>query len=59
MVSIDSIGDNMTDKLTSMQIHESTIEVLHNLKNRGDSYEDVIRLLLHNYDESINFQDYK
>lgn len=46
----------MTDKKTSMQIHESTLEVLHTLKKRQDSYEDVIRMLLQNYDESIEFQ---
>lgn len=49
----------MTDKKTSMQIHESTLEVLHTLKKRQDSYEDVIRMLLQNYDESIEFQKWK
>lgn len=59
ILTIVCIGDNMTDKKTSMQIHESTLEVLHTLKKRQDSYEDVIRMLLQNYDESIEFQKMK
>ena len=46
-------------KITSMQISEDTLDVLHNLKNRGESYEDVIKRLLLNYDESITFDDVK
>ena len=49
----------MTDKRTTMQIHESTLNELHKFKGRGQSYEDVIRMLLQNYDESIKFENYK
>lgn len=54
MGSIVMIGDNMTRKITSMQISEETLDKLHDLKNRGDSYEDVILMLLQNYERSIN-----
>jgi len=53
MVSIELFGDNMS-KRTSMQISEDTLNELHHLKNRGDSYEDVIKMLLLNYRESNN-----
>lgn len=39
-------------KITSMQISEETLDQLHNLKNRGESYEDVVKMLLQNYCES-------
>lgn len=49
----------MTDKKTSMQIHESTLNALFQLKGRNDTFEDVIRMLLQAYDESITFDSYK
>ena len=52
MDSIVIIGDDMSKKITSMQISEDTLNILHNLKNRGESYEDVIIRLLKNYDNS-------
>ena len=45
----------MTDKKTSMQIHDSTLNELHKFKGRNETYEDVIRMLLQEYDESITF----
>ena len=57
MVSIVIIGDNMADKKTSMQIHDSTLNELHKLKGRNQTYEDVVRMLLLEYDESITFDD--
>lgn len=38
-------------KITSMQISAETLDKLHDLKNRGQSYEDVVKMLLQNYDE--------
>ncbi len=49
----------MTDRKTSMQIHESTLDALHKLKGRNDTFEDVVRMLLQAYDESITFENYK
>lgn len=51
--------DNMNDRKTSMQIHESTLNVLHSLKGRSETYEDVIRMLLLEHDDSITFDSYK
>lgn len=59
MLTIVIVGDNMTKKITSMQISEQTLDILHNLKSRGDTYEDVIIMLLQNYDESITFDNVK
>lgn len=42
----------MSKKITSMQISEETLDKLHSLKNRGDSYEDVILMLLQHYEKS-------
>ena len=38
-------------KITSMQISETTLDQLHDLKKRGDTYEDVILMLLQVYNE--------
>lgn len=47
MDTIDYIGDNMKDRITSMQIHESTLKKLHEQKRFQESYEDVVLRLLH------------
>ena len=49
----------MTDKITSMQIHESTLELLHEHKGRKQSYEDVVLMLLQNYENSNNDDNIK
>lgn len=49
----------MIDKKTTMQIHESTLSELHKFKGRKDTFEDVVRMLLQAYDESITFDNYK
>ena len=49
----------MKDKKTSMQIHESTLIELFRFKGKNDTYEDVIRMLLLNYDSSITFENDK
>ena len=49
-----SFGDNMTDKITTMQVHESTLRLLHEHKGFKQSYEDVVLMLLQNYTESNN-----
>ena len=36
-----------------MQVHESTLKLLHEKKGFKQSYEDVVLMLLHNCDESI------
>ena len=41
-------------KITSMQISEETLDKLHKLKNRGESYEDVVKMLLQTYEKSNN-----
>ncbi len=44
----------MTKKITSMQISEETLDKLYDLRRRGDTYEDVILMLLQYHDESNN-----
>ena len=46
-------------KITSMQISTDTLDKLHDLKKRGDSYEDVIIMLLQHYSESITSESNK
>ena len=36
----------MTDKITTMQIHESTLKLLFQKKSFGETYEDVVLRLL-------------
>ena len=36
----------MEDKITSMQVHESTLRLLHEKKGYKETYEDVILKLL-------------
>ena len=43
----------MTDKVTSIRIHQSTKELLEAHGNYGDSHEDIIKKLLHYYENSI------
>lgn len=59
ILSIFTIGDNMTDKITTMQIHESTLRLLHELKGFKQSYEDVVLMLLQNYENSNNADNVK
>ena len=49
----------MTDKVTSIRIHQSTKEILESHGNYGDSHEDIIKMLLQHYDSSITFENYK
>lgn len=44
----------MTDKITTMQVHESTLRLLHEHKGFKQSYEDVVLMLLQNYNDGIN-----
>ena len=44
----------MTKKISSMQISEETLDILHSLKKRGETYEDVILRLLHAWQENEN-----
>ena len=39
----------MTDKITSMQVHESTLRKLHEIKDYKESFEDVVLRLLLEY----------
>ena len=52
-------SDTMIDKKTTMQIHKSTLDALDQVGERGQTYEDIIRILLHAYDKSITFDNYK
>ena len=48
----------MTD-VSSMQISKNTLDKLHDLKKRGDTYEDVILMLLQVYGESNTSENHK
>lgn len=49
----------MTDKVTSIRIHQSTKEILESHGTYGDSHEDIIKMLLQYFDSSITFDNYK
>ena len=36
----------MSDKITTMQLHESTLKLLYEQKSFGETYEDVLLKLL-------------
>ena len=40
-------------KITSMQITDETLDKLHALKGRGQTYEDVVKMLLQTYEDNI------
>ena len=44
---------------TSMQIYSGTLEKLHALKGRGQSYDDVVNMLLQVYYESNTVESNK
>ena len=54
----NSFKNNSSGK-TTMQIHKSTLDALDQVGERGQTYEDIIRMLLQAYDESITFDNYK
>ncbi len=54
----NSFKNNSSEK-TTMQIHKSTLDALDQVGERGQTYEYIIRMLLHAYDESITFDNYK
>jgi len=35
---------------TTIRVDDETADLLHNRKDRGDSYDDVIRRLIRNYE---------
>lgn len=39
---------------TTISVSEEVADKLHSLKNRGDSYDDVIRWMLSEIDEEID-----
>ncbi|MEE1227162.1 MAG: hypothetical protein UHM08_08695 [Bacteroidales bacterium] len=49
----------MTAKITTIKLKSETRDVLASVGSKGQTYDDVIRMLLHNYDESITFDNYK
>ncbi len=49
----------MTNDITSIQLKRSTKNVLASLGSKGDTYDDIIRKLLLEHDESIIFDNYK
>lgn len=53
------IGDNMTDKITTMKVHESTLKLLHEHKGYKQTYEDVVLMLLHNFENGNNIDSVK
>ena len=39
----------MGKEITSIQIESDVADMLHGLKDRGQSYSDIIRILINNY----------
>lgn len=56
---IGILGDNMAKKITSIKLQMETRDVLASIGSKGDTYDDIIRMLLQNYDESITFENLK
>ncbi len=53
------LGDNMKKNITSLKLQKETRDVLASVGSKGQTYDDIIRMLLQAYDESITFDDYK
>lgn len=49
----------MTVKITTIKIKPTTRDVLASIGTKGQTYDEIIRMLLQNYDESITFDNYK
>ena len=49
----------MNDRKINIQINKSTHSALEKVGRKGDTFDDVIRMLLHHYDKSITFENYK
>lgn len=55
------IGDDMemNDRKINIQINKSTHSALEKVGRKGDTFDDVIRMLLQAYDDSITFESFK
>ena len=49
------IGDNMAKDITTIKLQRNTRTALASIGSKGDSYDDIIRMLLLEHDESITF----
>lgn len=49
----------MTVKITTIKLKPETRDALASVGSKGQTYDDVIRMLLLHYDESITFDSYK
>lgn len=49
----------MKKNITSLKLQKETRDVLASVGSKGQTYDDIIRMLLQAYDESITFDDYK
>ena len=48
----------MNDRKINIQINKSTHAALEKVGSKGDTFDDVIRMLLQAYDSSINFDSF-
>lgn len=46
-------------KITTIKLKPETREMLKSVGNKGQTYDDIIRMLLLDYDESITFDSIK
>lgn len=49
----------MARKITTIKVEPETRDVLASIGSKGQTYDDIIRMLLLHYDESINFENFK
>lgn len=49
----------MTVKITTIKIKPETRDVLASVGSKGDTYDDIIRMLLLEHDKNITFENYK
>ena len=49
----------MKKDITTIKLQKSTRSALASIGAKGESYDDIIRMLLLQYDKSINFDNYK
>ena len=49
----------MNDRPINIRIYKSTHSALESVGCKGDTFDDIIRMLLQNYDDSITFENYK
>ena len=49
----------MIERKINISLKKSTYDALASLGSKKDTFDDLVRMLLQSYDDSITFDDYK